>query len=55
MNYIGTIFSFMLPGAVVGFMIAALVWETKERRRSKKRHARCHRPVRNWNELYVGE
>ena len=55
MNYIGLIFSFMIPGAVVGFMAAALVIEAKDRRRAKKRHTRCHRPVNTWHELYVGE
>ena len=55
MNYIGLIFTFMIPGAVVGFMIAALVMEAKARRRAKKRHERCHRPVCTWHELYVGD
>ena len=54
MNYIGLIFSFMLPGMVIGFM-AGCIWAARERRRAKKRHVRCHRPVCDWNEFYVGD
>lgn len=55
MNYIGLIFSFMIPGIVIGAMIAGIYYEAKEKRHAKKRKRRCHRPISTWNELYVGE
>lgn len=41
MNYIGLIFSFMIPGMVVGGMAASLISEAAHRRgnASKKRRA----------------
>lgn len=40
MNYIGLIFSFMIPGMVVGGMAASLISEAAHRRSdSKKRRA----------------
>lgn len=55
MNYIGLIFSFMIPGVVIGFLIAGIYYEAKEKRHAKRRKRRCHRPISMWNELYVGE
>lgn len=55
MNYFGLIFTFMLPGMIVGGMAAALIYEAKERRRAKKRHERCHRPIKMWYELKAGD
>lgn len=55
MNYIGMIFSFFVPGIIVGSLVAGIYYEAKEKRRAKKRKRRCHRPISMWNELYVGE
>lgn len=55
MNYFGMILTFMVPGMIFGGMAAGLIYEAKERRRAKKRHERCHRPVCTWQDLYVGD
>jgi hypothetical protein len=39
----------MVPGVIIGGMAVALYYEY-EKRRAKKRHARCHRPITMWSE-----
>lgn len=55
MNWIGIFFSFIIPAGVVVFMTVGIIWEAREKRRAKRRHARCHRPISTWQDLYVGE
>lgn len=52
MNYIGMIFSFMIPGGVIGYMIAALVGEAKVRR-SRKKDMHRDSIVKAWYKLVV--
>lgn len=52
MNYIGMIFSFMIPGGVIGYMIAAIVGEAKARR-SRKKDMHRDRIAEAWYKLVV--
>ena len=57
MNYIGLIFSFMVPGMIVGGMAVSLVYEYrkfKARQASRVEEQKKERIENRWSTLLVG-